>query len=254
MRATSGFPSIYRTIFHTCCNYKDIRFYSCASHFLSSATVRRGWVGYFGTSTNWSVTSSLKLNNLFRHRTNAQYFRTCSVLSKTMNLSEVLGGLEKFAPTSLAEGWDNVGLLVEPTPPHQVQTVFLTNDLTEEVLSEAIQEKADFILSYHPPIFSALKRLTMASTKERIIVKAIEKRIAVFSPHTCYDAVQGGVNDWLAEGLGIIYKCNLVHKKCNLSPATTFRSYYLPSTRRLAVNSPSTHFRAVNSLNGAWKC
>ena len=121
-----------------------------------------------------------------------------------MNLSDVLGGLEKFAPTSLAEGWDNVGLLVEPTPPHQVQTVFLTNDLTEEVLCEAIQERADFILSYHPPIFSGLKRLTMASTKERIIVKAIEKRIAIFSPHTSYDAVHGGVNDWLAEGLGKI--------------------------------------------------
>ncbi|XP_033628343.1 NIF3-like protein 1 [Asterias rubens] len=223
-RATSAFPSIFRTLFHTCCNNnKDVRFYSCASQLLSSATrrsavssnsscasqcasatVQRGLVGNFGLSTHWSATSSnvLKPKNPFWNRTSAQYLRTCCVLSKTMNLSDVLGGLEKFAPTSLAEGWDNVGLLVEPTPPHQVQTVFLTNDLTEEVLSEAIQARADFILSYHPPIFSGLKRLTMASTKERIIVKAIEKRIAIFSPHTSYDAVRGGVNDWLAEGLG----------------------------------------------------
>ena len=119
-----------------------------------------------------------------------------------MELKTVVRKLNKFAPTTLGESWDNVGLLVEPTPPHEVKTLFLTNDLTEEVLEEAIQKDANMILAYHPPIFSALKRLTMRNEKERIIVKAIEKRIAIYSPHTSYDAVEGGVNDWLASGLG----------------------------------------------------
>ena len=60
----------------------------------------------------------------------------------------------------------------------------------------------NFIISYHPPIFVPLKRLTSAKFKERIIVKSIEQRIAVYSPHTAFDAVHGGVNDWLASGLG----------------------------------------------------
>lgn len=127
--------------------------------------------------------------------------------SDIMELKTVVRKLNKFAPTTLAESWDNVGLLVEPTPPHEVKTLFLTNDLTEEVLEEAIEKDANMILSYHPPIFSALKRLTMRNEKERIIVKAIEKRIAIYSPHTSYDAVEGGVNDWLSSGLGT---CNNV--------------------------------------------
>ena len=119
-----------------------------------------------------------------------------------MDLGEVVSILEKFAPLSLAEDWDNVGLLVEPTGPHEVRSVLLTNDLTERVMQEAVQKKANMILSYHPPIFTPLKRLTSQSFKERIIVKAIEQKIAVYSPHTAFDAIQGGVNDWLASGLG----------------------------------------------------
>lgn len=119
-----------------------------------------------------------------------------------MDLGEVVSRLEKFAPLSFAAEWDNVGLLVEPTGPHMVHSMLLTNDLTEPVLDEAVQKKASMVLSYHPPIFKPLKRLTSQSFKERIIVKAVEHKIAVYSPHTAFDAIQGGVNDWLASGLG----------------------------------------------------
>ncbi|XP_037091275.1 NIF3-like protein 1, partial [Pollicipes pollicipes] len=120
-----------------------------------------------------------------------------------LELPEVVSRLEVFAPTRLAESWDNVGLLIEPSPPKMVQTVMLTNDLTEDVMSEAVEKKVDLILSYHPPIFRALKRLAFSKTwKERIAVTCLENRIAVYSPHTCYDALNGGVNDWLCEAFG----------------------------------------------------
>ncbi|XP_041456856.1 NIF3-like protein 1 [Lytechinus variegatus] len=125
-----------------------------------------------------------------------------TTVKNKMNLKQVVSLLEDFAPTSLAGSWDNVGLLVEPTSPHSVSTVCLTNDLTEEVLDEAIEKQTDLILSYHPPIFVPLKRLTQKNVKEKIVVKAIEKRIAIYSPHTSCDAIEGGVNDWLVEGLG----------------------------------------------------
>lgn len=114
-----------------------------------------------------------------------------------MQLNHVVKKLESFAANSLAAKWDNVGLLVEPSSPHTVSRMLLTNDLTEPVLDEAIRMKTDFILSYHPPIFAAVKRLLQSSWKERLLVKCIENRIAVFSPHTSYDALNGGVNDWL---------------------------------------------------------
>ncbi|KAF4799630.1 NIF3-like protein 1 [Turdus rufiventris] len=118
-----------------------------------------------------------------------------------MNLRELVSALNDFAPPSLAENWDNVGLLVEPSPPHTVNTLFLTNDLTEEVMEEAVQKKADLVLSYHPPIFTPLKRVTWKTWKERLVVRALENRIGIYSPHTAYDAVPHGVNNWLAKGL-----------------------------------------------------
>ncbi|OWF56642.1 NIF3-like protein 1 isoform X2 [Mizuhopecten yessoensis] len=114
-----------------------------------------------------------------------------------MKLQSVVGLLYQYASPKLAGDWDNVGLLVEPTDPHEVTKLFLTNDLTPPVLDEAIDEKANMILSYHPPLFSPVKRLTQASWKDRVITKCIENRIAVFSPHTSHDALDGGVNDWL---------------------------------------------------------
>ncbi|GLH11271.1 NIF3-like protein 1 [Gryllus bimaculatus] len=119
-----------------------------------------------------------------------------------LSLKEVLEKLKNIAPLTLAESWDNVGLLVEPSTPKHVKKIFLTNDLTESVLNEALLCQADCILSYHPPIFVPLKSLTSRTWKERVIVKCIENRIAVFSPHTSYDSVQGGVTDWMASAFG----------------------------------------------------
>ena len=82
------------------------------------------------------------------------------------------------------------------------QVVFLTNDLTEPVLDEAVKASADLIISYHPPLFRPFKRLTSKSWKERIAVKCIEERIALFSPHTSWDAVPGGINTWLLSPYG----------------------------------------------------
>lgn len=125
------------------------------------------------------------------------YRRGHSSATDSMDLKRVVKALNKFAPSSLAGSWDNVGLLVEPTAPHQVASVLLTNDLTEKVMQEALTRKVDMILSYHPPIFSPLKRLTQRTWKERVIIQCIENRIAVYSPHTSFDAVVGGVNEWL---------------------------------------------------------
>ncbi|KAM6175756.1 NIF3-like protein 1 isoform 2-T2 [Erethizon dorsatum] len=122
--------------------------------------------------------------------------------SSGMDLKAVLSSLNDLASLSFAESWDNVGLLVEPSPPHTVSKLFLTNDLTEEVLQEALQEKADLVLSYHPPVFQPLKRVTWETWKERLVVRALEGRVAIYSPHTALDAAPRGVNAWLAKGLG----------------------------------------------------
>lgn len=119
-----------------------------------------------------------------------------------MDLKDVLQVMEQLAPLSLAESWDNVGLLVEPSKCRPIKTILLTNDLTVAVMEEAEAMSCDLIVSYHPPLFRPIKRLVQKDWKQLLAVRAIESGIAVFSPHTSWDSVKGGVNDWLVGGLG----------------------------------------------------
>ena len=138
-----------------------------------------------------------------------------------MSVKAFLAAMGRIAPLHLAEKWDNVGLLVEPTTPRPLKRIFLTNDLTEPVMQEAIDWKADCVIAYHPPIFVPLKRLTQKDTKQRIVIQAIEHGIAIYSPHTAADTASMGVNEWLIEGLGvgttefkpIVVKCAMPNHK-----------------------------------------
>ena len=148
-----------------------------------------------------SMDAAILSNSVGRYLKNTE--RSCQSVVNGMELGEIVKRLEIYAPLSLAESWDNVGLLVEPsTASHLVKSILLTNDLTEAVMDEAIKKDANMILSYHPPIFTPLKTLTRGTWKERVVLKAVENKIAIFSPHTAFDSVKDGVNDWLASGLG----------------------------------------------------
>ncbi|CAG4909407.1 unnamed protein product [Colias eurytheme] len=121
----------------------------------------------------------------------------------SLHLSEVIAALENFAPKALSESWDNTGLLVEPYTPRQISKILLTNDLTEDVALEADNHGCEMIISYHPPIFAPLKSVKQSAWKERVVSLLLEKRISLYSPHTSWDCVKGGVNDWLASAFPV---------------------------------------------------
>lgn len=104
-------------------------------------------------------------NFYFRYKYIKQY-KTIRTMSHTaeikagMPLKDIVSAMNKFADTSLAASWDNVGLLIEPTEPKIVSHILLTNDLTEDVMDEAIKLKTDLIVTYHPLIFAPLKSIT----------------------------------------------------------------------------------------------
>ena len=118
-----------------------------------------------------------------------------------METQELISAFESFAPTYLANEWDNVGLLVGSTD-WPADKILLTIDLTESVLQEAIAMKTNAIVSYHPPIFHPLKSVTNRTFKERLVLEAAAHQIAIYSPHTSLDVANGGVNDWIVEGIG----------------------------------------------------
>lgn len=100
-------------------------------------------------------------------------------------LSEVVSTLKKMAPLSLAESWDNVGLLIEPCSNVQqpIDCVFLTNDLTEDVLDEAESVNANLIVSYHPPVFAPFKRITSDNWKVQKRYIAYTCRVQIVCAH-----------------------------------------------------------------------
>ncbi|KAB0792861.1 hypothetical protein PPYR_14820 [Photinus pyralis] len=144
---------------------------------------------------------------LLRHLAAVRYSNYSNTMAKTDGsgrlLEDIILKLGNFAPLTLAESWDNVGLLVDPMESQKIKRILLTNDLTEDVVEEAINLNAGLIISYHPNIFQPLKRVTATSWKERIIVQCIKHKIAVYSPHTSWDSVRGGVNDWLAQAFDV---------------------------------------------------
>ena len=137
-----------------------------------------------------------------------------------MKIENITAAIEKIIPLELAQDWDNVGLLIGD-PQNKVKNILLTIDVTSDVVAEAKRLKTDLIISYHPVIWDGLKKITAGSAvKPRLasapvaeatpatgagakVYELIRCGIAVFSIHTALDSAIGGVNDGLAEIIGI---------------------------------------------------
>lgn len=120
-------------------------------------------------------------------------------MSKTVQ--RVIEGLREIAPEGLAESWDRVGLQAGRLG-WPVRRGMLCIDLTQAVLEEAAAKGVSLVVAYHPLVFSPMTAVTELDSKQALVLGAVERRIAVYSPHTALDAVEGGLNDWLCDGLG----------------------------------------------------
>jgi dinuclear metal center YbgI/SA1388 family protein len=118
-----------------------------------------------------------------------------------MKIKEIAQAVEEIAPLGLAQDWDNVGLLIG-NPDKTIKNILLTIDTTKAVVAQAKAQKADLILAYHPIIWDGLKRVT-ADGETAYIYDLIKSGISVFCIHTALDVATGGVNDALADILGI---------------------------------------------------
>lgn len=117
-------------------------------------------------------------------------------------VQKILHFLEEFAPCSLAESWDNVGLMTgDRTQP--VRRVLCALDATEDVIAEAAGTGAQLVVAHHPLIFTSMKAVTEDDAAGRALRRAIKNDIAVICMHTNADCAVGGVNDALAAALGL---------------------------------------------------
>lgn len=120
-----------------------------------------------------------------------------------MKVKDIARALEQLAPPSLAESYDNVGLLVG-LPDRVVTGVLVTLDVTEAVLAEAVAKGCNMIVAHHPIWFMPRKRLNGEDFVSRIIMTAIKQDIALYAIHTNLDNVRLGVNAEIGRRLGVV--------------------------------------------------
>ena len=118
-------------------------------------------------------------------------------------IQDVCRYLNDVAPLSLADDWDNVGLLLGDEAAEVVRAITCLT-LTPDVADEAVTVGARLIVTHHPVLFKPVKQLTAANSEGRMLLKLMRHGIAVYSPHTAYDNSATGINQQLAELLDLI--------------------------------------------------
>ena len=119
-----------------------------------------------------------------------------------MKIKDIAAVIERFAPLSLQESYDNSGLVVGRYD-DEVHRALLAVDVTEAALDEAEAEGCDLIITHHPIVFHALKRFNSASYVERCVERAIRSGIALYACHTNLDSAQGGMSWRVGEMIGL---------------------------------------------------
>ena len=114
----------------------------------------------------------------------------------------VMDVMERIAPKKLAEDWDNPGLLVG-SPDDEIRRILVCLDVREETVARAKAGDFQMIVAHHPVIFKGLKKLRTDLPDGRLLGALLRSGIAVFSAHTNLDCAEGGVNDVLAERIGL---------------------------------------------------
>ncbi len=117
-------------------------------------------------------------------------------------IHDILTDLEQQIPLTLAESWDNVGLLLGDASV-EAKGVMTCLTLTEEVADEAIREGANLVITHHPILFKAVKRLTTATSEGRMLLQLAQAGVSVYSPHTAFDSAREGINQQIAVALDL---------------------------------------------------
>ncbi|KRL99462.1 Nif3-like dinuclear metal center hexameric protein [Liquorilactobacillus satsumensis] len=116
---------------------------------------------------------------------------------------DIINRFEEFAPQSLAEPGDPVGLQLGDYNA-QVKKMMVTLDVRPAVVAEALKNNVDFIFAHHPAMFHPLKNFDLSVPQNAMYAELIKHNITVYAAHTNLDNANGGMNDWLAEALGLL--------------------------------------------------
>ena len=112
-------------------------------------------------------------------------------------VADIVNMMKALAPVELAEEWDNVGLLIGDSE-REVHKIIVMLDFDKQGLEEALEVGADMIVTHHPAIMPKISAIT-----DPLYLRLIENKISLCSMHTNLDSADEGVNQVLAETLGL---------------------------------------------------
>lgn len=137
---------------------------------------------------------------------------------REMKIEKVMECMESIAPSCVALDFDNVGLLAgrRDADVHKILTAL---DCTPGVVREAVSLGAEMIVCHHPLLFSGAKRITNETAEGRVLLAAIENRVAIFAAHTNLDFAEGGLNDFFLEKIGCEMKGTIAENEGRLFDA-----------------------------------
>ena len=118
------------------------------------------------------------------------------------SIQHIIQFLENRAPLAYQESYDNAGLIVGNADT-EFKRGLICLDLTEDVLQEAIDTHANLIITHHPFIFHAFKKISGHTLAERLLIKAVKHDICIYAMHTNLDNMLHGVNAQFARLLGL---------------------------------------------------
>ncbi len=119
-----------------------------------------------------------------------------------MKIKDIIKSLENIVPLSLAEKYDNVGLIVGDAG-KEVSAILSTLDITISVIKEALAQNVNFIISHHPIWFRPRKNLIGDDFPSEVILFAIENHISLYACHTNLDNVEFGINRGIVDAIGL---------------------------------------------------
>lgn len=122
--------------------------------------------------------------------------------SDAATLGQLMLAVEELWPESLAEDWDEVGLVVGH-PSAEITRVMFAVDPTLEVIDEAIEWGAELLITHHPLLLKGVTTVAANTAKGRAVHRLIESGTALLTVHTNGDSAVGGVSDVLADALGL---------------------------------------------------
>lgn len=148
-----------------------------------------------------------------------------------IQMCDIMAAMEKLAPSRLAESWDNPGLACG-SPDREVTSVFLALTPTMDVLQRAQAAGCEAVITHHPLLFKPIKSLAETASPARELAFLVRHDMALFSAHTNLDTCEGGVNDVLADLLGLKDRSPLA--------VTEKQGYY-----KLRIFVPESHLAAL---------